>query len=297
MTARTPAPEADDPHGLHLVLDPTAATDLLREHPPGRNVLAVLYEQSADAWRRRWRTEVGWRPVQQGLIEVTELTRRTATAGPTTQVLPDRNVALTTAERPVGAETMSETMNQYLDGWADSDARTVVFFESLETLIEDTSIAAAADVLDALSERVAAIDAVGYVCLDDATVDPATIDGVIDAFEAVHFDESPTALAAQIHRLRRGDPTSYGYLRRHWSEARRGLEATNRTYPQARQIHETIEEPEATPRALGTTLGALVRLGVIDVWGETVGANRYDLTEYDADRLSTIGRILERQGS
>lgn len=295
MTARIPASEADTAEGLHLVLDPTAATDVLRELPSGRNVLAVLYEQSADAWRRRWRTEVGRRPAQQGLIEVTELTRRTATAAPTTQVLPENNVALTTAARPLAAETLSETVDQYLDGWADSESPTTVFVDSLGAVIDDTSVADATDVVRSLATRVAAIDAVGYVCLDDASTDPATVEAVLDAVETVRFDDSPTALEAYVLRLRREDPTSYGYLRRHWQTARRGIEATDRTYPQARQLHDVLDEPEASPRALGTALRALVTLGVIGVWGDTVGANRYDLTTYDPDRLSTLGAVLDRQ--
>lgn len=298
MTARIPASEADSADGLHLVLDPTAATDVLRELPSGRNLLAVLYERSADAWRRQWRTEVGPRPAQQGLIEVTELTRRSATATtptPTTQVLPDENVALTTAERPLSGEMLSETINQYLDGWATGEATTTVFVDSLGALIEDTSVADAVDVVRSLSARVAAIDAVGYVCLDDTSADPAAVEAVLDAFETVRFDDSPTALEAYVLHLRREDPTSYGYLRRHWREARRGIETTDRTYPQARQLHDALDDPESSPRVLGTALRALVTLGVIDVWGDTVGANRYDLTAYDPDRLATLGAILDGQ--
>lgn len=299
MTASTPADEADPAEGLHLVLDPTAATDVLGELPSGRNLLAVLYEQSADTWRRRWRTEIDCRSAQQGLIEVTELTRGTATATatttPTTQVLPGEDVALTTAERPLAAETLSETLNQYLDGWADSASPTTVFVDSLQAVIDDTSVADATDVVRSLSARVAAIDAVGYVCLDGASADPATVEAVLDAFETVRFDDSPAAIGAYVRRLRREDPTSYGYLRRHWRLVRRGIEATDRTYPQARQIHALLDEPDASPRELGTALRALATLDVIDVWGDTVGANRYDLTTYDPDRLATLGAVLERQ--
>ncbi|MFC6794126.1 hypothetical protein ACFQFH_06895 [Halobaculum halobium] len=65
------------------------------------------------------------------------------------------------------------------------------------------------------------------------------------------------------------------------------------TYPQSKQIHASIPDPETTPRTLGAALQGLVTLGTLDVWGDTVAANRYDLTRYDPGRVDAIGSALD----
>ncbi|WP_348610054.1 hypothetical protein [Halobaculum rarum] len=108
-------------------------------------------------------------------------------------------------------------------------------------------------------------------------------------------DDAERALTERlIAHLRRSDPTNFGYLRTHWREARRGLTAVEMSYPQSKQIHASIHDPETTPRTLGATLQALVTLGALDVWGDTVAANRYDLTRYDPTRVDTIGSLLTK---
>jgi hypothetical protein len=99
--------------------------------------------------------------------------------------------------------------------------------------------------------------------------------------------------------LRADQPEAFGYLRRHWRAVRDGVAACPLAYPKARQLHDALEaagrEPDATPRALGMALAALVQLGVVDVWGsaDTVGATRYDLTGLDPDCIDAAGRAAE----
>jgi hypothetical protein len=99
-------------------------------------------------------------------------------------------------------------------------------------------------------------------------------------------------LVGAVERLRRDDPTTFGYVRRHWSEAHEGVERCTRNYPQSRQVHAALAEPETTPRTLGATLSGLVRLGILDTWGETVGPTRYDLTAYDPERMWVLAAVL-----
>jgi hypothetical protein len=96
-----------------------------------------------------------------------------------------------------------------------------------------------------------------------------------------------------VTQLREDDPTNFGYLRRHWREARRGLEAIDMAYPQSKQIHKAIPDPETTPRTLGAALQAFVELGALGVWGDTVAANRYDMSGYDPEMIAAIGRAVE----
>lgn len=97
-----------------------------------------------------------------------------------------------------------------------------------------------------------------------------------------------------VTQLRDDDPTNFGYLRSNWREARRGLEAVDMVYPQSKQIHEAIPEPDTTPRTLGAALQAFVELGALGVWGDTVAANRYDTRGYDPEMVDEIGRAVEQ---
>jgi hypothetical protein len=106
-------------------------------------------------------------------------------------------------------------------------------------------------------------------------------------------DEAERALTERlIGHLRESNPTNFGYLRHHWREAQTGLAAVEMSYPQSKQVPASIPNPETTPRTLGAALQALVPLGALDVWGNTVAANRYDLTRYDPARIDTVGSVL-----
>jgi len=59
--------------------------------------------------------------------------------------------------------------------------------------------------------------------------------------------------ATAVERLSCDDPTTFGYVRRHWAEAKRGIEACDRNYPQSKQVHAALTDPETTPRTLGAT--------------------------------------------
>lgn len=114
-----------------------------------------------------------------------------------------------------------------------------------------------------------------------ASVDPDPPGGVRDA------------VAEELERLREECPTNYGYLVRQWGEVREGIEATTQNYPSAKQVHGAISDPESTPRTIGPALKALDSLDVIGLWSESVGANRYDLTEYDPVRSAALDDLLD----
>lgn len=115
-----------------------------------------------------------------------------------------------------------------------------------------------------------------------------------------HVDENDNREAHQevANRLARLDnecPTNYGYLARQWDVIREGIERTDQNYPSAKQIHDAIPEATSTPRTIGPALKALESLGVIGLWSESVGANRYDLTAYSQRRADALDDLLDRK--
>jgi hypothetical protein len=104
-----------------------------------------------------------------------------------------------------------------------------------------------------------------------------------------------TDLGALLTELKRGNPQGYGYLAGYWEDAKQGLDNTDRNYARVSHIYESIPEPQIGTRGLGQTLVLLATLDVLSILTDRNNATIYDLTTYDADRLSTIGRLLDAQ--
>ena len=287
-------------------------------------VLAVLFDHDAEGWRRRWRRESSWVPEREAYVDVHDVARgsagatveggsdgSTATPGrlqsepqpatpstPDTRITSGGDVALTTLSRPVGAAGVLGSAGSYVDRWGAAGYAPIVYVDSLSGLLAEDDVDGAVDALGALSESIAAVGATLYAYCDPEEFENASFERLRVPFDSVVGGAKAQAvddLSATIDRFRREEPTKYGYLRQHWREAKRGIEACGRNYPQARQIHASLEEPTTTPRTLGAALGALVEFDVIGRWGETVSATRYDLTTYDVERLEAIGRLLDEE--
>lgn len=289
------------------------------EAGPDERALAVLFEHDADGWRRRWRRIDAWVPEREAYVDVHELARGTASAPgadagpagalgdtaapptPGTHVLAGGDVALTPLSRPLTAAEIVSSARKYVAGWGSEGHAPVVYVDSLAGFLHDDDPESAAAALRTLGEAVSESGGIAYAyCARDA-IDEAALERLRAPFDRVVGDDAGwkgvqserVDLVEEVLAFRRADPTKYGYLRGNWREARQGIETCDRNYPQARQVHAAIDDPDTTPRTLGAALGALVRLEVIDRWSDTVGATRYDLTAYDADRLEAIGRVLE----
>ncbi|ESP87252.1 hypothetical protein [Candidatus Halobonum tyrrellensis] len=267
----------------------------------GGTHVAVVARETVDDWYRRLGA-AGTLPARTHFVGVDDTVRGAATAGGpggSTRGV-GSGVSVSVAERPLGPE----------------------FPEFVDAALADAGTAGGSLVVDDPAVLVEAADGDSDADDDpdaDAAVDGAVLDAVAasaaDAGVALHLgapadgdDATAAALwrrfrpaddatgralaAAALDHLRAVDPTNFGYLRRYWREARRGLEAVEMTYPQAKQVHATLSEPETTTRTLGAALQALVRLGALGVWGETVAANRYDMTGYDPERVAAIGDAL-----
>lgn len=285
-----------DSGGCTLVLEPSrlsAATQGAGE----RDVVGVAYDGSADDLVRRIRTDLPWEPVQQAFVEAYELARSGAVEPGTvdTRVV-DQNFAMTRIKRPADAGTLTAAVERFLSDWVDEIRPTSVVVDDLAALADDASSEGVRSFVAGLAGRCRETGARSYVCLDGAVASPRLVEDLRNVVDDVYGEPVPPAEAiAAVERLRQDDPTSFGYARTHWREAGEALATTDRTYAQARQIHAALQDPETTPRSLGMALNALVRLDVLDVWGDTIGANRYDLQAFDRDRLAAVGQALSTQ--
>jgi len=100
-------------------------------------------------------------------------------------------------------------------------------------------------------------------------------------------------LASLLTDLKQENPQGYGYLDGYWDDAKQGLDNTDRNYARVRHIYENIPDPKIGTRGLGQTLVLLAKLDVLSILTNRNNATIYDLTTYDANRLTAIGRLLD----
>lgn len=274
----------------HLLLEPDDSTSRIGGNHG--DLIAVLYGQSADEWQRHRRNEAASSPRREVLIDVVDVARGAATAGsPATQMIPGRDIALRTVQRPVDPDEVIESICSYLDTTSPSEA--TIYVDDLGGFIEDVGEARAVETIESVTDRIRDVGARGVFGLDPETVPSSTVDRLSAAVDETHGDETADPDEAAIEQLREENPTNFGYARSHWREAKSGVESCDRNYPQARQIHEAVDDPSTSPRTLGAALKALVTLGVLDTWSETVASTRYDLTAYDPARMEAVGTALD----
>ncbi|WP_224335669.1 hypothetical protein [Haloprofundus halobius] len=243
------------------------------------DVVAVLTETTPDEWVDRWRTEVGPDPAGHTILTVDETTRSAAASTSNGPLF--GGISVTTTAAPVSPDVVADTLETALARPAP-ERELFVWVESLAPLSAGESTIPLLKTLRKLRESIT----VTAVChTETGPVDTA----VADLFDSVAVAEP---VSARIDRLRAENPTNFGYLRRHWRDTKRAIDQSTRSYPQARQLHADLGETETTPQSLGVALQALVELGVIELWNDTVGSNRYDLTTYDAELLDAVGESL-----
>jgi hypothetical protein len=282
---------ARDPPEL-LAFGTTCGIAELRERAAGRNVLAVLTESTADEWHRTWeraRAEAE----QLALVECYELARSTTASRVQTRVVSD-DLAISTVPRPVETKQLSAVLTRFLDGWETGESDTLIYIESLDDLVTDAGRTELHRLFERLVERTRTTGSGIIVAADPETDDARTV----VAFEALLAETvgapDPTAEAtAAVRRLREADPTKFGYFRQYWREAVHALERVDRAYPQANQLHESVESEGLSPRMLGTALSALAWLDAISLRGNTNGANRYDRQSYDPEYAARLGLAVD----
>lgn len=99
-------------------------------------------------------------------------------------------------------------------------------------------------------------------------------------------------LTTQIDTVRAKSPQQFGDLRRHHAVLKTALDAAEQNYPTSRQLYEALDDPPLTAQTFGQTLPLLVDFGIISLYTERNSANRYNIREYDTDRLKRLGDLL-----
>ncbi|WP_241659125.1 DUF7504 family protein [Halorubrum salsamenti] len=257
----------------------------VRDGEVGEQVISLLFGTGIEEWRRGWRRTAGTLPDREAIVSASDLTRGAATA---TQVVPDRGLAYTVLGAPVDVEQILEAVTGHFVEARDLELTVII--DDIEPLLAEHGRDAVSEFLDELRVRLG--DCQSTVVIGCSFTE-RTASSVASVFDPVHdVERIEHSVAAALERLRGEDPTTFGYVRRHWAEARTGIERCERNYPQAKQVHAVLSEPETTPRTLGTALSGLVSLGVLDTWSETVGPTRYDLTAYKPARMWAVGATL-----
>ncbi|TKX71964.1 hypothetical protein EXE40_06340 [Halorubrum sp. GN11GM_10-3_MGM] len=209
-------------------------------------------------------------------------------AAASTQVMPNSGVAHMVIGRDTERERVFDAVADHFDG---APSGTVdVFVDDLAQVAVRNGVDSAVTFAERLIERFRGrASRIRIGCSIEGPAELLSrVGGSMDAVRAV----DPDTMAA-VERLSGDDPTTFGYVRRHWVEAKRGIETCDRNYPQSKQVHAALTEPETTPRTLGATLSGLVTLGALETWGDTVGPTRYDLTAYRPERTWAVGAALE----
>ncbi|WP_435065649.1 hypothetical protein [Halobaculum sp. EA56] len=262
----------------------------------GGDHVALVADGSVDRWHATVESAAGGSPRSSFLVSVDETVRgaAAAAAGGGAATADGRavggGVSLAAVEAPLPdpVEYVRSILTETVGDGEDGHEGGSVVADDLGALLPvDADVEAVVDDLVALAGEFG-LEFHAAVAGDGATVSALArrLPGADDAADR--------ALAEHlVDYLRDRDPTNFGYLRQHWREARAGLAAVSMTYPQSKQVHAAIPDPETTPRTLGAALQALVILGALDVWGDTVAANRYDLTGYDPARVDAVGAVLD----
>ncbi|MFC7070680.1 hypothetical protein [Halobaculum lipolyticum] len=251
----------------------------------GGDHVALIADGSVDEWHGAV-SAAGGAPTSSYLVSVDDTVRGAAagTVSPGGRHV-GGGVVLATVEAPVADP--AAYLAAVLSECAESGTGTVVV-DDLSALLPDD-----ADAMETVGRLVETAAEFGLTFHARVAGDGPVVSALARRLPGADADADRALAERLVAHLRETDPTNFGYLRRHWVDARRGLAAVDMTYPQSKQVHAALPDTDTTPRTLGAALQALVKLGALGVWGDTVAANRYDLTGYDAARIDAVGAVLD----
>ncbi|SIR96968.1 hypothetical protein SAMN05421858_4846 [Haladaptatus litoreus] len=100
------------------------------------------------------------------------------------------------------------------------------------------------------------------------------------------------SLRDQLRTLHERAPTQYGLLKSHAQTVEQVLATSSHNYPTVKQLLASTKPAKLTPQMLGNLLSLCVRFGILSTHSERNNSNRYDLTQYDHERMDELTRIL-----
>ncbi|MDB9250690.1 hypothetical protein PN419_17070 [Halorubrum ezzemoulense] len=257
----------------------------VRDGVDSDRVVSVLFGTDVERWRSGWDRARARPPDREAVVDVTDIARSGTAAS--TQVVPNNGLAYTVLGRTVESERVFDAVADHFDGVPDGAIDVVV--DDLAPVAAREGVDSAVAFVDRLLERF--VGRVGRISMGCSFEIPVELLSRVGARADVVVGPDAEAVTA-VERLSREDPTTFGYVRRHWVEAKRGIETCDRNYPQSKQVHAALADPETTPRTLGATLSGMVTLGALETWGDTVGPTRYDLTAYRPKRTWALGAAI-----
>jgi len=249
-----------------------------------QQVVSVLFETDIDTWRRGWLGPTDRTPAQEGIVMASDTTRSVSAASPAgTHVIPRERLAYTLLDGPQAAAPVIEAVRDLLV--RTGTVASTVFVDDLAAADMDRSerLTLLIDLLTLVSDSGGAV----VIGCSPERAGGALVDQLLQKANRVRVTDY--RWVERVERLRRSDPTTYGYVRQHWAEAAQGIQACGRNYPQAKQVHSSLVDPRTNSRTLGMTLSGLASLSVLGTWNDTVGPTRYDLTAYDPAALTHTG--------
>lgn len=171
-------------------------TSLLVDEPETDDVLAVTY----DGPRRffdAWRVHAGRRPRNVGVVSVGAAMRATSAAskGNSGATGGAQNVVRGVPD-PTNPKAVHRAVEGYLDSWP-TDGRTVVYFDSVNALVDHVGVDAAREFLDDVLRSLSSYDAACYFCLTP-TDDGDCLREIRALFDTVvEFDHSESGAVAE----------------------------------------------------------------------------------------------------
>ena len=135
---------------------------LLSENPPTDDVLAVSYE-GPRRFLEAWGTRAGSRPRNVGVVSVGAGMRAASAADAGGTAGGVQNVVRGVAD-PATPAAVHRAVEEYLDSYPE-DGRTVVYFDSVNALVDRVGADRAQNFLEDFLRSLAAYDAEAYCCL------------------------------------------------------------------------------------------------------------------------------------
>lgn len=187
----TPNPSNSAPTDADCARD--GIRPLLRQvSPSGMNLLVLSYQKSPDSWLRDWQQHTERLPQELGFVRIGATTRGSGTIdGPTRK--PKSPSPVETLTSPADLLGLKEHIRTYLDRWAKNGHRTVVFLDSLESLLQSVGLVDAHAFLHALTNRIRSVGGYGYYQLQSKTDNPEIVDLLVELTDnQINLDDPAT---------------------------------------------------------------------------------------------------------
>jgi len=153
--------------------------------PEETRLLNVTFDDSPDERLDVYRANVGELPAEAGVIAVGEPTRSAAAQGASINGPSPGRVTVDTVADPSDLTGLAMVIGAYLDAWDGTEAKPVVCFHSITSLLFHADEARIYRFLHSTTGRLRDVGAVAHYHLDPAAFDESTVNRFSALFDAV----------------------------------------------------------------------------------------------------------------